>query len=63
MRCTTAKRTSLWIFEKAETVRKTLIQRAGRFTRPKGTLTLTTSANRWIKRRLLNVLDAIPASM
>ena len=60
IRCTTAKRASLWIFEKVDTLRKTLIQRAGRFTRPKGTLTLTISANRWIKRRLLNVLDAIP---
>ena len=62
-RCTTAKRSSLWIFEKVDTLRKTLIQRAGRFTRPKGTLTLTISANRWIKRRLLNVLDAIPTSV
>jgi hypothetical protein len=62
LRCTTAKRASLWIFERVDTLRKTLIQRAGRLTRPQGTLTLTISANHWIKRRLLNVLDAIPAS-
>lgn len=62
LRRTTAKRHSLWIFEKVDTLRKTLIQRAGRLTRPKGTLTLTISANHWIKRRLLNVLDTIPAS-
>jgi hypothetical protein len=60
-RRTTAKRASLWMFEKVGTLRKTLIQRAGRLTRPKGTLTLTVSANHWIKRRLLSVLDAIPA--
>lgn len=61
VRHTTSKRASLWIFEKVDTLRKTMIQRAGRFTRPKGRLTLTLSANGWIKRRLLNVLDAIPA--
>jgi hypothetical protein len=60
LRRTTAKRASLWIFERVDTLRKTLIQRAGRLTRPQGTLTLTISANHWIKRRLLNVLDAIP---
>jgi hypothetical protein len=60
-RRTTSKRASLWIFEKVDTLRKTVIQRAGRLTRPKGKLTLTISASLWIKRRLLNVLDAIPA--
>ena len=63
LRRTTAKRASLWIFEKVDTLRKTLIQRAGRLTRPKGTLTLTISANHCIKRRLLNTLDTIPASV
>ena len=43
-------------------MRKTLIQRAGRLTRPKGSLTLTISANHWIKRRLLNLLEAIPTN-
>ena len=62
LRCTTAKRASLWIFERVDNLRKTLIHRAGRLTRPQGTLTLSISANNWIKRRLLNVLDAIPAS-
>ena len=59
-RNTTAKRTALWIFEKVDTLRKTLITRAGRFTRPKGILTLTISANEWIKTKLLNTLEAIP---
>ena len=59
-RRTSAKRASLWVFEKVDTLRKTLIQRAGRLTKPKGTLTLTISANHWIKRRLVNLLETIP---
>lgn len=58
-RCTTTKRASLWVFEKLDTLRKTFIQRAGRLTRPHGALTLTISANDWIKRRLLATLNAI----
>lgn len=61
-RRTTAKRTCLWVFEKVDTLRKTLLQRAGRLTRPQGTLTLTLSANSWIKTRLLHILDQIPAN-
>ena len=60
VRRTTAKRASLWVFEKVDTLRKSLIQRAGRLTKPKGRLTLTIGANLWIKRKLLNLLDAIP---
>jgi hypothetical protein len=58
-RNTTAKRASLWVFEKVDTFRKTLLQRAGRFTRPKGRLTLTISANQWIQGKLMSVLGAI----
>jgi len=61
-RGTTAKRTCLWVFEKVDTLRKTLLQRAGRLTRPQGTLTLTLSANSWVKTRLLHTLDQIPAN-
>jgi hypothetical protein len=61
-RRTTAKRAALWVFETVDTVRKTLIQRAGRLTRPHGTLTLTISANHWIKKRLLYTLGAIQAN-
>lgn len=61
VRRTTAKRASLWAFEKVDTLRQTLVQRAGRFTRPQGRLTLTVSANHWIEKRLLNMLNAIPA--
>jgi len=58
-RHTTEKRAALWIFERLDTVRMTLIRRAGRFTRPQGILTLTISANHWIKSRLLRYLTAL----
>ena len=55
-RGTTAKRTSLWVFEKVDTVHKTVIQRAGRLTRPKNAMTLTISANAWIENALCESL-------
>lgn len=58
-RHTTAQRASLWVFERIDTLRKVVIQRAGRLTRPEGVLTLTISANAWIKSRLLKTLTAI----
>ena len=58
-RRTTAKRAALWAFETVDTVHKILIQRAGRLTRPHGNLTLTISANQWIRKRLLYTLGAI----
>jgi len=51
-RHTAEKRAALWIFEQLDTIRMTLIRRAGR-------LTLTISANHWIKRRLLQYLTAL----
>ena len=57
-----AQRACLWVFERVDTVRKTLLQRAGRLTRPQGRLTLTISANLWLKNRLLQMLAAIPDS-
>jgi hypothetical protein len=58
----TAKRTGLWVFEKVGTLRQTLLHRAGRLSRPQGLLTLTISANDWIKKRLLHILNRIPAN-
>jgi len=58
-RHTTAKRTSLWVFEKVDTIRKTIIQRAGRLTRPQNSLTLTISANQWIEKRFMRIFNAI----
>jgi hypothetical protein len=58
-RHTTEKRAALWIFEQLDTIRMTLIRRAGRLTRPGGILTLTISANNWIRNRLLQYLTAL----
>ena len=60
-RGTTAQRQCWWVFEKVGTLRKTLLHRAGRLSRPQGLLTLTLSANTWVKTRLLRLLGRIPA--
>jgi len=56
-RNTTEKRAPLWQFEQLGTLRRKLIQRAGRLTRPQGRLTLTMSANPTVKSELLHYLD------
>jgi len=53
------ERGPLWAFEQLDTFRKGLIQRAGRLTWPHGKLTLTISANHWIRNRLLHVLNRL----
>jgi hypothetical protein len=65
MRCyeqdrnTTEKRAPLWRFEQLGTLRRKLIQRAGRLTRPQGKLTLTMSANPTVKSELLHYLEVL----
>lgn len=58
-RGTTDNRAALWVFEQVATVRKTLLQRAGRLTRPSGKLTLTISAAGMVKQKLLDMLDRL----
>ena len=58
-RSTTSKRAALWVFEKLDTLRKTLLQRAGRLTRPQGRLTLTMSASQAIANRLRQLLATL----
>ncbi|MEK9137101.1 MAG: transposase, partial [Bacteroidota bacterium] len=58
-RGTTEKRAPLFKFEELRTIRHRLIQRAGRLTRPSGTLTLTLSANETVRTELLRFLDAL----
>ncbi len=58
-RRTTERRSALWVFEKLDTLRKTVIQRAGRLTQPRGILTLTISANEWLKQRILQTLSLL----
>jgi hypothetical protein len=43
-------------------VRRKLIQRAGRLTRPQGKLTLTMSANPAVESELLHYLDALKSA-
>jgi 16S rRNA G1207 methylase RsmC len=52
----------LWLFEKVDTIRKTIIQRAGRLTKPNGQLTLTINAGPQLKERLLRHLDILSNS-
>lgn len=58
-RGTTTQRSPLWHFERLETLRCKLIQRAGRFTRPQGRLTLTLSANQAVRDELLHYRNAL----
>ncbi len=57
-RATTAKRTVRWVFEELGTLRRNLIQRAGRFTRPQGKWTLTLPDIPAFKTALLRLIPA-----
>ncbi len=61
-RGTTEKRAPLWKFTQLGTLRRKLIQRAGRLTRPQRKLTLTMSENPTVKLELLHYLNAIKAA-
>lgn len=54
-----AKRPAAWKFEKLDTIRHRIIQRAGRLCRPQGKLTLTMSANSVVRNDLLQFLNAV----
>jgi hypothetical protein len=54
-----AKRPAAWAFEKLDTLRHRIIQRAGRLTKPQGELTLTMSANHVVRQDLLHFLDVV----
>jgi len=63
-RNTIEKRAPLWQFEQLGTLRRKLIQRAGRLTKPQGRLTLTMSANPSVKSELLHYLEIFkPAAL
>ncbi len=53
------KRPAAWAFEKLDTLRHRIIQRAGRLTRPQGQLTLTLSANEAVRIDLIHFLDVL----
>jgi hypothetical protein len=50
------KRPAVWAFQKLDTLRHRIIQRAGRLTRPQGDLTLTMSGNQAVQQDLLHFL-------
>jgi Transposase DDE domain group 1 len=58
-RTTTPTRRALWQFAQLDTFRKTRLQRAGRFTRPQGALTLTLSADLDARHELLHSLHQL----
>lgn len=61
-RTTTAKRPTLWRFEKLATIRRKIVQRAGALTRPQGKLVLTLNVNRSIRAEMCEYLDALEAA-
>ncbi|NDY96282.1 hypothetical protein [Wenzhouxiangella limi] len=58
-RSSNEKRSPLWSFEMLGTLRRTIIQRACRLTRPGGKLKLTMSANQVTQDELLHILHAL----
>jgi hypothetical protein len=58
-RDTTPQRSPLWRFERLETLRLKLINRAGRLIQPQGRLTLTMSANTSVRDELLHYKAAL----
>ncbi|MAM90603.1 MAG: hypothetical protein CMI15_03900 [Opitutaceae bacterium] len=59
LRPTIEKHSLIWLFEKIQTMRNSLICKAGRFTRPAGKPTLTINANPIVEQYMSNYLDAV----
>lgn len=62
-RKTTEKRAALWVFEKLDTLRKSVIRTAGRLTRPCGQLTLTINGGASLKQRLRQFFGGVAATL
>jgi hypothetical protein len=60
-RSTARKRPALWVFEKVQTVRREILQRAGRLSKPSGNLVLTFCAGKNLRQRIMEILDALAA--
>jgi hypothetical protein len=58
-RTTIAKRAALWPFQKLNTLRRNLLQRAGRLIRPQGKLVLSMNANAAVEQELMHFLNAL----
>lgn len=57
-----AKRAPLWVFSRTDSLRKGILQLAGRLIRPKGKLTLSMAINPALKSRFETVLHSIEAA-
>ena len=53
------KRPAAWTFQRLDTIRHRIIQRAGRLTKPSRELTLTMSANQAVRKDLLRFIDTL----
>ena len=60
-RTTTRKRSTLWCFEQVSTIRRTVLQRAGRLSTPSGKLVLTFCTGKNLKHRVLQIFQALAA--
>lgn len=58
-RTTTVKRAALWPFQQLNTLRRKLLQRAGRLIRPQGKLVLSMNANAAVEKEMRQFLDAL----
>jgi len=58
-RNTTRNRATLWTFERVDTIRKSILQRAGRLSRPSGTITLTFCAGKNLRVRILEFIQSL----
>ena len=56
VRNTTRQRPALWVFKQMGTIRKQIIQRAGRLIRPQGTLTLCMPINDALRNDIMQYL-------
>jgi len=58
-RNTTRNRATLWSFQRVDTIRKTILQRAGRLSRPAGITTLTFCSGKELRRRVLQFMKSL----
>ena len=62
-RSTSAKRPALWAFEQLQTLRRNLIQRAGRLLRPGGWHVLSMNENAAVEKELTHYLNALKTAI
>ena len=58
-RRTTGKRSPLWVFQESDNIRRHIIYRAGRSTRPQGKLKLTMNGHEATEKTFRFYLDAL----